>query len=35
MNYYFEEHARQELRDAIAYYEAVDLDLGKQFSYGD
>ena len=31
MNYYFEEHAREEFRDAIAYYEAVDLDLGKSF----
>ncbi len=31
MNYYFEEHAREELRDAIAYYEAVDLGLGNSF----
>jgi hypothetical protein len=31
MNYYFEEHAREELRDAIAYYEAIDLELGNSF----
>jgi plasmid stabilization system protein ParE len=31
MNYYLEEHAREELRDAIAYYEAVDLELGNSF----
>jgi hypothetical protein len=31
MNYHFEEHALQELRDAIAYYEAVDLGLGNRF----
>ena len=31
MNYYFDEHALQELRDAIAYYEAVDLELGNSF----
>ena len=31
MNYYFEEHARKELRDAISYYEAVDLELGNGF----
>ena len=31
MNYHFEEHALQELRDAIAYYESVDSDLGMDF----
>jgi hypothetical protein len=31
MNYYFEEHVREELRDAIAYYEAIDLELGKAY----
>jgi hypothetical protein len=31
MNYYFEEHAREELRDAIAYYQAVDLEVGNIF----
>jgi plasmid stabilization system protein ParE len=32
MNYYFEEHAREELRDAVSYYEAIDPDLGSRFS---
>jgi len=32
MNYYFEEHAREELRDAIVYYQAIDLELGNSFS---
>lgn len=31
MKYYFEEHAREELRDAIAYYEAINLELGNRF----
>ena len=31
MKYHFEEHARQELRDAIAYYEAIDSGLGSRF----
>jgi ParE toxin of type II toxin-antitoxin system, parDE len=31
MNYYFEEHARDEFREAVAYYEAVDLALGDSF----
>ena len=31
MNYHFEEHALQELRDAISYYESIDLDLGIDF----
>jgi plasmid stabilization system protein ParE len=32
MNYYFEEHARAELRDAVAYYEAIGSELGSSFS---
>jgi plasmid stabilization system protein ParE len=31
MNYHFEVHARQELRDATAYYDAVNLRLGVDF----
>lgn len=32
MNVDFEEHAREELRDAVAYYEAIDPELGSKFS---
>ena len=31
MNYHFEVHARQELRDAIVYYDSVDSRLGADF----
>jgi plasmid stabilization system protein ParE len=31
MNYHFEVHARQELRDALAYYDSVDPLLGNKF----
>jgi toxin ParE1/3/4 len=31
MNYYFEVHARQELRDAIAYFDSVNSRLGDDF----
>jgi toxin ParE1/3/4 len=31
MNYHFEVHARQELRDAIAYYDSINSRLGDEF----
>jgi hypothetical protein len=31
MNYHFEVHARQELRDALAYYDSLDSLLGDKF----
>ena len=31
MNYHFEVHARQELRDAIAYYDSLSSRLGDKF----
>ena len=31
MNYRFETHARQELRDAVAYYDSIDSRLGDGF----
>ncbi len=31
MNYHFEVHARQELRDAIAYYDSLNSRLGDAF----
>ena len=31
MKYHFEEHALQELRDAIAYYDKIDSGLGVRF----
>jgi plasmid stabilization system protein ParE len=31
MNYYFEVHARQEFRDAIAYYDSLNSRLGDKF----
>jgi len=31
MNHRFEPHARQELRDAVAYYDRVSLTLGNEF----
>jgi len=31
MNYQFEVHARQELRDAIAYYDSLNSRLGEDF----
>ena len=31
MNYHFEVHARQELRDALAYYDSLDAPLGERF----
>ena len=31
MNYHFEVHARQELRDAIDYYDSLDSRLGGEF----
>jgi hypothetical protein len=31
MNYHFEVHARQELRDALDYYDSLDSLLGDKF----
>ena len=31
MKYYFEELAREELRDAVIYYEGIDSELGNSF----